>query len=480
MKKLTIEEVNQKLKDNSIPYVCTKYNGRDEHSEFYCEEHDHYFEASLTNVLRGKSWCLWNSEWKQTSWTKDLINATLKENNSPHILIEEYINMRSKLKFSCPENHVFERTVQDVLKGKCKCPFCFGQDYKTDQFNSKLNDKNILYKLIGNYITNSTPSLFYCETHGEFTAKPKDVLCGHKCCVGCQDDNGIVLKHTKDSFNAKLESKNVPYRLVDEEFSVKNRAEFYCTECGGYFNATPDNISSGHTKCPHCFKLDLLHNFLTNLDDKNIKYKLVGVYSNSQTETTFYCEEHDYCFEATPNGILSGKYKCLHCHTRTFWTLESVNQHLTDNNRNLVFHEFARVDEKATCECINCGYVWNPKPTSVIHENSGCPKCADYSFDNNKPSIMYYIKFNVEDTTYYKIGITTRTIKKRLNGEGIKYEILFSLNFDTGKEAKLKETELLKFHNDLKYIGPKLLNKTGNTEIFIKDIFDGIYDFKLF
>lgn len=56
----------------------------------------------------------------------------------------------------------------------------------------------------------------------------------------------------------------------------------------------------------------------------------------------------------------------------------------------------------------------------------------------------------------YKIGITTRTIKERYRYEG----------------GQVCST----IFKHKKYVGPKVFLKTGNTEVFAEDIFNGVYE----
>lgn len=78
---------------------------------------------------------------------------------------------------------------------------------------------------------------------------------------------------------------------------------------------------------------------------------------------------------------------------------------------------------KASIKCAVHG-VFHQTWINHIHSKQGCPKCATYGryshewFESNPkfkeaPSILYLVKFTSEDESFYKIGITRRSLDKR-------------------------------------------------------------------
>ena len=62
----------------------------------------------------------------------------------------------------------------------------------------------------------------------------------------------------------------------------------------------------------------------------------------------------------------------------------------------------------------------------------------------NVPAILYYIRFYDDDFEFWKIGITSQTIKKRFAKYKLKYEIIFEDNTMNFYDAWKKEQEFLK------------------------------------
>lgn len=100
---------------------------------------------------------------------------------------------------------------------------------------------------------------------------------------------------------------------------------------------------------------------------------------------------------------------------------------------------------------------------------NGCGKV-----DMKKPCTLYY--FNIVGTDLFKIGITGKSLNKRYCTASDKalINLIATKNYATGEEAYNKEQEILMTNSKYLYKGPSIF-RTGNTEIFIQDIFKGDY-----
>ena len=107
----------------------------------------------------------------------------------------------------------------------------------------------------------------------------------------------------------------------------------------------------------------------------------------------------------------------------------------------------------------------------------GCKQCTSYGkgrVSSDKPCTVYYL--HLHDTGLYKLGITTRTVEERYRTafDREQFTVVFTKQFATGQEAYDYEQALFKQHQSQLYKGPKVLH-TGNTELFLTDIFEGTY-----
>lgn len=159
-------------------------------------------------------------------------------------------------------------------------------------------------------------------------------------------------------------------------------------------------------------------------------------------------------------------YRCTHCSGKKI-TLDVVRTRIESENYILVSKEYKSAKTKLDVICpVNHAYQVN---LSDWVQGNRCPKCAKYGFQPNKPSILYYIRFDTKIGPLYKIGITNLSVKERFVGEQTPYVVLQQENFQTGEDAYKKEQLILSEHQQYKYKGDYLL-QSGNTELFTKDV----------
>jgi len=120
-------------------------------------------------------------------------------------------------------------------------------------------------------------------------------------------------------------------------------------------------------------------------------------------------------------------------------------------------------------ECINGHRVY--KRPNDLFSGYGCPDCTNHGFDNNSPAVVYYIKINKDNETYYKIGVTNSSVIKRFSADRDKIiKIIKEWPFEKGSEAKYFEQQTLKEFTSQRVHIPNWLKSNGNTELFELDV----------
>lgn len=123
-----------------------------------------------------------------------------------------------------------------------------------------------------------------------------------------------------------------------------------------------------------------------------------------------------------------------------------------------------------TIICRNHG-VFTRRPYDHIQRKRGCPKCIkQFHIDYSKPGVLYYIAITKNNRTFYKLGVTSKSIEERFyKWELQMVQVLSVQAFSTVKKAIDREQELLLKYAKWKYKGTHIIN-TGNTELFSIDI----------
>ena len=210
-------------------------------------------------------------------------------------------------------------------------------------------------------------------------------------------------------------------------------------------------------------------------------------YSNVQlsgvdTKVFITCPIHGE-FLQTPYKHLNSKYGCKACgiaaaaSTKTHTTADFIAAAKAIHGDKYIYDKtiYSNAKNKLVITCPTHGDF--TQLASGHLSGYGCKKCTSYGkgrVDMSAPCTLYY--FNIVGTTIFKVGITTRSIDERYRTSFDKSQInlIFSKVYSTGQEAYNEEQRLLAEFSDSKYVGAPLL-LSGNTELFIRDIFQGNY-----
>jgi hypothetical protein len=205
-------------------------------------------------------------------------------------------------------------------------------------------------------------------------------------------------------------------------------------------------------------------------------------YTGVDAKVVIICPVHGE-FTQTPYGHVTSKYGCTKCgiaasaaskHKSTEdFVKRAIEIHGTKYDYSNTTYKSAK--EKLAIVCPDHGEF--TQLASGHLSGYGCSKCANYGkgrVDMNKPCTLYY--FNIVGTDLYKIGITTQSMdnRYRTSFDRDQINIIFTKQYQTGREAYNEEQALLSKYSSYLYNGNKVL-KSGNTEVFTKDIFDNDY-----
>lgn len=194
-------------------------------------------------------------------------------------------------------------------------------------------------------------------------------------------------------------------------------------------------------------------------------------YEKRHSKVTIVCPVHGE-FEQIPTNHLSGKGcdKCAHetlgkTKRTKFDKFISLGKKVHGNK--YTYSNYSKMSDFVTITCPIHGDFEQIGSSHI--SGCGCPKCAEYGFNKDRPAILYYL--SIDNGKYYKIGITNRTVELRFSAKDLtKIEIINTWEYEKGEDAYNKEQELLVAYKEYKYTGTNILD-SGNSEIFTIDIF---------
>jgi hypothetical protein len=326
-----------------------------------------------------------------------------------------YISAHIKVKIKCLEHGFFKQNPANHLIGK-GCADCGGSKQKTTirfiKDARKIHGDKYDYSE-ANYIRACIKVKIKCLEHGFFEQQANSHLRGSGCPACAQKNRSdLQRKNVKDFIEQSKKVHGDKYDYSEANYiGARIKVKIKCLE-HGFFEQRPYEHSNGHG-CPACAQ-----KIQSDLQRKNVKdfiedaRKIHGdkydygqvVYQSSQIKVKIKCLEHGF-FEQIPNSHLRG---------------------------------------------------------------CGCPQCAESGFNKEKEGVLYFLKFKKDFATFWKIGITNRTVDSRFGGDALFITDRQEWHFDKGLYAYQIEQTILKEFAKFRYEMPlfSLLHLGGDTECF--------------
>ena len=122
-------------------------------------------------------------------------------------LIGDYVNNSSKVKLECDKHHRYFVKPNNFKSGQ-RCPICSGKDSETAKLDFIKQVENENYKVLGKYVNNKTKIELECDKGHRYFVKPHDFKSGRRCPHCSTISHGEVLtKKILDEYGCKYESQ---------------------------------------------------------------------------------------------------------------------------------------------------------------------------------------------------------------------------------------------------------------------------------
>lgn len=279
------------------------------------------------------------------------------------------------------------------------------------------------------------------------------------------DYSNSIYKTSKD----KIDIYCTIHKLT---FSQKPRDHLRSTGCK---ECKSELISSGNKKR---IKLDTDYlNELNKIHNNKYTYNLEGIPTKKHDKISINCPIHGQ-FNQQLRNHLDGM-GCSKCANEN----KPIKNDFIERAKALELPiDYSKVNyvnmiTDVTLKCMVCSHEWNCRPTYHLCYKTGCIKCAKKnrvgwtleSFKNickDNTATLYLIKMENKkrDEIFYKIGITSNTIKQRYGDKtklkdyeySVIYEIKTNVDLIWSKESKIKQyikTEKLLYNPIVKFGG---------------------------
>jgi len=286
--------------------------------------------------------------------------------------------------------------------------------------------------------------------------------------------------NTKDFISKALK---VHDNLYSYDYVVYKKAtekiKIVCSKCNTIFLQQPNNHLSGQG-CPKCKGTKRTIESLKVLT-KHLAYVFdFSSYTNGKSLIPIYCSKHKNTEYRSVNHIRQRKTYCSKCLKEERENKRKSSEGKRFLQKALTVHghkyDYSQVEYKTATSsvrifCNACKSTFKQIPHNHVR-GAGCPDCGKncqgWSAERyrNRPTILYVLALG---NSLYKVGITSRNVKKRYSGENTSYTIILQLSFKDGACAWKMEKQILRNFRQFSYKGPSALKRTGTREIITVD-----------
>ena len=174
--KLTTEEMQKLAGERGGECLSTKYTNGKTKLRWQCKK-GHIWEA-IPNSIKRNHWCPYCAGKARLNIEE---MKTLATNHGGKCLSENYINLKSKLKWRCKEGYEWEATPGNIKSRGAWCMKCAGLDKLTIEEMRKLAVEHGGKCLSTIYKNNATKLLWRCADGHEWKATPSSITNSRWC-----------------------------------------------------------------------------------------------------------------------------------------------------------------------------------------------------------------------------------------------------------------------------------------------------------
>lgn len=280
--------------------IITLSNTSTDSATIRCE-FGHQWNATQTSIYKTGAWCPECDKMKGVTY-EDKVLAVIEYRGGE--LLNEYQNrVGYKLQIECEQEHMFEITPFNVLKGNW-CPSCSPGVGIKERIEAIIRTKN--GELLTPYVNTRTTITLKCASGHIWTTHPGHIRDG-SWCPNCPKTATV---QAEQRFREEIQKRGgmvlTPYQGIHTHVTIR---------CGNNheFSAEPNSIMSMGSWCPKCAGCcpkQAAENFYARVIQ--LKGKLYGTYTHAYGDVEVECE-YGHKWNAVPHNIMANNCWCPTC-----------------------------------------------------------------------------------------------------------------------------------------------------------------------
>jgi hypothetical protein len=298
----------------------------------------------------------------------------LAEEKGGKCLSKTYVNALSKILWECAEGHQWEATPDGIKQGHW-CPICSIKKVANSQ-RANIKEMQILAEekggkcLSDRYVNARCKLRWECSEGHQWEAVPFSIKRGSWCPTCSKKESGDKRKLGIEEMH-QLAAKRGG-KCLSKTYETNRRKLLWECADGHQWEAVPSSIKRG-SWCPFCagrIKLTLLE--MKQLAEKRGGKCLSEGYVNARSELRWECAK-GHQWEATPDNIKSGHW-CHVCGGSQRLTIEQMHRVAEERGGKCLSERYVNKMSNLLWECAD-GHRWEATANNVTR-GRWCPLCS--------------------------------------------------------------------------------------------------------
>lgn len=243
-RKYTLDEIQKFAARKGGKCLSSRYNNSQSSLQWECAK-GHQWKARAGPIINTSVWCPTCGGRPQLN-ISDMI--ALAKSKGGRCISKRYVNLATKLLWECSRGHRFQSVPSTIRHSGTWCPKCSGVA------RHSINDmKELAYVRGGKclsrtYVNVNTPLLWECKLGHRWEAKPINVIHRETWCHICARYGKLTIEEMQQIAIARG-----GVCLSKRYINIGTKLKWKCIH-GHIWNATPNDIKSNQSWCPHCAK----------------------------------------------------------------------------------------------------------------------------------------------------------------------------------------------------------------------------------
>ncbi len=224
----------------------------------------------------------------------------------------------------------------------------------------------------------------------------------------------MSIRNTNEIIDQRLLNQGGTLKRISNYINNYSNIDFECLKCYYIWPGQPCAVAPLNTKptgCPNCAGNVKLSNEYIDFFLKEKSIQRIGNYINIKTPIEFKCLILDCGLKwpVSPDSILHGDTGCPKCSKKLNLTNEEIDRRLLDRNiQRLDNYLTSRSHIRFKCLIEDCTFIWSCRPDQIF-SGTGCPQCHKAGY-NEKIIYKYLQNNNINFISQYRLNNSSNKI----------------------------------------------------------------------